>query len=198
MTRLSSPPDTPDRTHERTGERGRPREFDIDEVALSASQVFWEQGYHATSIEALCKATGLMRGSLYGAFGDKRGLLKERLDADLPPHEALRQALLYYTRVTTELSDRHGCFITNAALELLPAEETLRPHIETALQRISAQFAAAVVRGQKAGKFNLKLDENAVGMFLLCLVQGLRVLGKVDVEEKQLVAVVDMAMRALL
>jgi len=99
MTRLSSPPDTPDRTHERTGERGRPREFDIDEVALSASQVFWEQGYHATSIEALCKATGLMRGSLYGAFGDKRGLLaaafdryseravtrlKERLDADLP------------------------------------------------------------------------------------------------------------------
>jgi len=167
MTRYSSAPDTPDRTHERTGERGRPREFDIDQVALSAGQVFWEQGYHATSIETLCKATGLMRGSLYGAFGDKRGLLiaafdrytdgavarlKERLSADLPPHEALRQALLYYTRVTRNLSERHGCFITNAALELLPAEDTLRPHIESALRRISAEFAAAVARGQSSMK----------------------------------------------
>jgi len=209
MTRISSPATS----SKHASERGRPREFDIDEVVRSAGRVFWEHGYHATSIEELCKATGLLRGSLYGAFGDKRGVLiaaldryadgavarlKERLEADLPPSEALRQGLLYYTRVASELSGRHGCFITNAVLELLPAEEELRPHIEAALQRLAAQFAAAVVRGQKAGKFNPTLDEQSVGQFLLCMVQGLRVLGKVDVKEAQLVAVVEMTMRALL
>ncbi|MDB5832351.1 MAG: TetR family transcriptional regulator [Caballeronia sp.] len=155
MTKTSSLPQPADRSQE----RGRPREFDLDEVVDSAGRVFWEGGYHATSVGTLCDATGLLRGSLYGAFGDKHGLLiaaferyadgavarlKERLAADLPPRECLREALLHYTRLSADLAGRHGCFITNAALELLPADEVLRPYIETTLQRIGAQLTAAV------------------------------------------------------
>lgn len=207
MRRSAQSPDTP-----LSPERGRPREFDIDEVTDSAARVFWEQGYHATSIEALCNATGLFRASLYSAFGDKHGLLvaafdryadgaiaklQERLNADLPPREALRQALLHYTRVGARLNGRHGCFITNAAVELLPADKALRPHIETTLNRIASHLTAAVQRGQQTGDFNSSLDEKAIGTFLLCVVQGMRVLGKLDVEEKDLVSVVDMTLKAL-
>ena len=39
--------------------------------------------------------------------------------------------------------------------------------------------------------------EKAVGDFLLCITQGLRVLGKVPRDEAQLTAIVDLAMRAL-
>jgi TetR/AcrR family transcriptional repressor of nem operon len=194
-------------------ERGRPREFDIDEVTRAAGRVFWEQGYYATSIEALCKSTGLFRASLYSAFGDKHGLLvaafdqyaegaiarlKERLEKKRSPYEGLRQALLHYTKVSSSLSRRHGCFITNAAIELLPADEALRPHIEAALRRIAAYLAAVVIRGQQAGEFNSTLDEQAVTTFLLCVIQGFRVLGKLSFEEKDLVPVVDMTMRALI
>lgn len=194
-------------------ERGRPREFDIDEVTEAAGRVFWEQGYHATSIESLCASTGLFRASLYGAFGDKHGLLvaafdryaegavarlRERLAADLPPREALRGALLHYTQVAARLSGRHGCLITNAAIELLPADDVLRPHIETTLRRISSQLAAAVARGQQAGEFDPTLDEQEIANYLLCMIQGMRVLGKVNVSEKELVSIVDMTMRALL
>jgi len=194
-------------------ERGRPREFDIDEVTDAAGRVFWQQGYHATSIETLCQSTGLFRASLYSTFGDKHGLLvaafdryaegaiarlKERLGAPLPPAEALHHALLHYTRVAAQLSGRHGCFITNAAIELLPADETLRPYIETTLRRIASHLAAAVVRGQQAGVFDATLDEQAVATFLLCVIQGLRVLGKANVQEKELVSVVELTMRALL
>lgn len=196
-----------------SSERGRPREFDIDEVVESAGQVFWQQGYHATSIETLCKSTGLFRASLYSTFGDKHGLLvaafdqyaegaiarlKERLKSGAPPRESLRHALLHYTKVSARLSGRHGCFITNAAIELLPADEALRPHIETTLQRIASYLAAAVMRGQQAGEFNATLDEQAVSTFLLCVIQGFRVLGKVSFREKDLVPVVDMTMRALI
>jgi TetR/AcrR family transcriptional repressor of nem operon len=58
-----------------TADRGRPREFDPVVAIEAAGKVFWDQGYHATSIEDLCAATGLLRGSLYSAFGDKKGML---------------------------------------------------------------------------------------------------------------------------
>ena len=32
---------------------------------------FWAKGYEATSMADLCKCTGLHKGSLYQAFGDK-------------------------------------------------------------------------------------------------------------------------------
>ena len=36
--------------------------------------LFWEQGYGKTSIGDLVDATGLQPGSLYAAFGNKKGL----------------------------------------------------------------------------------------------------------------------------
>lgn len=53
---------------------GRKRSFDDDEVLARACKVFLEHGYEGTSIDALVEATGLLRGSLYGAFGSKRGI----------------------------------------------------------------------------------------------------------------------------
>src|ERR1700761_6535263 len=113
--------------------RGRPREFDTNTVLTSASQVFWNHGYHATSIDDLCKATGLLRGSLYGVFGDKHGILlaaldyyadgsiarlAERLNAPLPPMEALRSAILHYAKAASGLATRRSCLITNTTLEM--------------------------------------------------------------------------------
>lgn len=196
----------------RAAERGRPREFDVDHAVEAAARVFWEHGYHATPVDALCEATGVFRGSLYRTFGDKHGLLvaafdhyadgaltrlKERLAADLPPRESLREALMHYTKVSANLSERHGCFITNAAIELLPRDHTLRPHIESTLQRIATQFSLAIARGQQAGAYDRRLDAEEVGRFLLCMVQGIRVLGKVDMNEAALASIVDIALRAL-
>ncbi len=154
----------------------------------------------------------MFRGSLYRIFGDKHGLLvaafdhyaegaiarlKERLAADLPPRDALCEALLHYTKVSANLTDRYGCFITNAALELLPNDEVLRPHIESTLRRIATQFSLAIARGQQAGHFDRSLDAEEAGRFLLCMVQGIRVLGKVDMNEAALTSIVEIAMRAL-
>ncbi len=42
--------------------------------------VFWSNGYHGTSLPDLLRATRLSRGSLYAAFGDKRGIFLLALD----------------------------------------------------------------------------------------------------------------------
>jgi TetR/AcrR family transcriptional repressor of nem operon len=58
----------------------RPREFDRDVVLETAMDVFWCKGFEGTSIQDLVEATGVNRGSLYGAFGDKETLFAEALD----------------------------------------------------------------------------------------------------------------------
>jgi TetR/AcrR family transcriptional regulator, transcriptional repressor for nem operon len=73
---------------------GRPRSFDQREVVGLASGLFERLGYEATSVDDLVTGVGLHRGSLYKAFGSKRGLfvtalrdaveaLPERLQGDL-------------------------------------------------------------------------------------------------------------------
>jgi TetR/AcrR family transcriptional regulator, transcriptional repressor for nem operon len=195
-----------------TPQRGRPREFDMASVSEAASRVFWERGYHATTLDDLTDATGLLRGSIYGAFGDKHGMLlialdnyadgaiaqlSERLNSSASPHDALRTALLHHARIVSALSGLRGCFITNTTLEMLPSDAEVAQRIESIMRRIATLLAAAVIRGQAAGVFDSSLDEKAVADFLLCVTQGLRVLGKVVHDEARLTAAVDIAMRAL-
>ena len=59
----------------------RPREFDRDAALDRAMQVFWAKGFAATSTEDLVAAMGIGRQSLYNAFGDKRRLYLESLEA---------------------------------------------------------------------------------------------------------------------
>lgn len=61
----------------------RPRTFDEDTVVTRAAEVFSRLGYNACSIDDLVEATALQRGSLYKAFGSKRGLFEKVLNGVL-------------------------------------------------------------------------------------------------------------------
>ncbi|WP_151637762.1 TetR/AcrR family transcriptional regulator [Noviherbaspirillum aerium] len=58
----------------------RPRTFDEDVVIARAAEVFGRLGYNACSVDDLVEATALQRGSLYKAFGSKRGLFEKVLN----------------------------------------------------------------------------------------------------------------------
>jgi TetR/AcrR family transcriptional repressor of nem operon len=105
---------------------------------------------------------------------------------------------MHHTRTASALTGLRGCFVTNATLELLPHDKELTLKIESIMRRTSTLLTAAVIRGQAEGVFNTELDEKAVGDFLLCVTQGLRVIGKFVHDEERLAGVVDMAMRALM
>ena len=55
----------------------------MSEAVDSALHKFWKQGYQGTSIPDLLEATGLERGSLYKAFGDKHSLFERAIGAYL-------------------------------------------------------------------------------------------------------------------
>src|SRR3954462_7088202 len=78
--------------------RGRPRAYEPEVALARALDVFWKEGFAATSLDDLSAATGMNRPSLYGAFGDKRELYiksyaRYRADARAAMQEIFREEL---------------------------------------------------------------------------------------------------------
>src|ERR1700754_5105772 len=111
----------------------RPRKFDETEVVAAARDEFWTRGSAGTSVDDLTAATGLGRGSLYGAFGDKHDLFLRALDdysasvmaavtADLRDADASGyEGLVRHIRNaanTGAVDARRGCLVAKSAAEL--------------------------------------------------------------------------------
>ena len=110
----------------------RPKSFSPDEAVRLAAQAFTAGGYEATSVDDLVQALNLHRGSLYKAFGSKRGLfltvLADYVGSVLPA--AIDAA------VDSELDDVEA-LTTGSALDLLLVAAIERGHSD-------AQVAALV------------------------------------------------------
>jgi TetR/AcrR family transcriptional repressor of nem operon len=53
---------------------GRPREFNVVVARDAAMQLFWTQGYEATSLNDLLSAMNLSKSSFYQTFESKHAL----------------------------------------------------------------------------------------------------------------------------
>ena len=195
-----------------TPTRGRPREFDVDEALDKAVLVFCERGYHATSIGDLTEATGLTSGSLYKAFKDKRGLYvaalthyKESRDAELRAAlaagrtglERVRAALGHYAEASHGERGRLGCLVINSATELATFDAELGRWVAQSLRRNETLLAGLLREGLADGSVPPHVDPVVTGRLLLCLIQGMRVVGKTGVTRKDTLALVDVALKTL-
>lgn len=171
----------------------RPREFEVQTVLDRAMQVFWAKGYESTSLDDLCKATGLGRSSLYAAFGDKHELYLttlrryedqavERITLALSGPHTIREALaLLLGRMIDDIvagPGRRGCFIGNCAGELARNDANAGARVRGALDRLEAVFRDALRRAQERGEIGVTADLDAHARFLTASFQGLRLVGK--------------------
>ena len=56
------------------------RQFDEQEMIATALDVFWRKGLHDATMQDLAAATGVQRGSLYNAYGDKEAIFLRAFD----------------------------------------------------------------------------------------------------------------------
>ncbi|KPC94747.1 TetR family transcriptional regulator, partial [Streptomyces sp. NRRL F-6602] len=112
----------------------RTKEFDPDAALQSALELFWRQGYEATSMADLVGHLGIGRASIYATFGNKHELYLKALDrynenrdpgllGELSrPGPALPAVRAVVRRFAAEAgSGEHradGCFATTTAAEL--------------------------------------------------------------------------------
>ncbi len=192
--------------------RGRPREFEVDVVLDKAVRVFCERGYHATSIGDLTEATQLASGSLYKAFKDKRGVYlaalshyKASRDAELraalaPGHtgfERVRIALTQYAEASHGERGRLGCMVVTGATELATFDDELARWVAASVRRVETLLAGLLREGVADGSIPAHVDPAVTARLLLCLIQGMRVVGKTGGTRKDMLALVDVALKIL-
>ena len=167
----------------------RPREFDIDEALEKAMGAFWVRGYEATSLNDLMQATGLQKGSIYKAFGDKHALFLCALQRYLDRmYEAQRATLAeaaspragieaWLDRLVeaapAEGGSCRGCLAVNTLIELGPHDEQARAILEAHFERMRELLLAQIRRGQEAGEFRRDVDAGECARFLMTMVAGL-------------------------
>lgn len=141
----------------------RPREFDEDSVIEAIKDVFWRNGYAGTSYADLIAASGLHKGSLYAAFGDKRALYLRALQS-YDAHEvagavgllsggdgarttgrkrieALLNAVIDAVVID---NDRRGCLLCNASVDQAPHNKNVEDAVSNGLERLQSAFEAAL------------------------------------------------------
>ena len=175
--------------------RGRPREFDTDEAIESAMGVFWSSGYHATSLPDLLEATKLSRGSLYAAFGDKRGLFLRaldqyiadsltRLDADLDARkdalEGIRACLARYVERTSGAGGKRGCLVVATAMELGSHDVEVEQRIRRFFKAMETRLTVALGRAKSEGRLADGIEPAAAARLLICVLEGMRVVSKTN------------------
>jgi AcrR family transcriptional regulator len=192
--------------------RGRPREFDMDDVLDKAVRIFCERGYHATSIGDLTGAMELASGSVYKAFKDKRSVflaalgryktvrdakLREAIGVAGTGKDRVREALFFYAESSCGASGRRGCLVVGSAAELATLDDEVAQWVKSALVRSEALIGELIRQGQTDGSIPEHVDSEATARLMLCLIQGMRLVGKTGRTRKEMAVVVDVAMKTL-
>lgn len=164
---------------------GRPRGFEEDRVLEAVMNTFWEKGYEGTSLKDLCLITGLHKGSLYQAFGDKHQLFlkslayyMERSFKDVAasaylhdsPMENLRSMLL---KITTLCVEGEGCMVLNSLVEMAPHDPEVKEMIGRSYILKQRFLADLIDKAQRAGEITIKQEPERLAAVLMVTLAGL-------------------------
>ena len=138
----------------------RPTSFTSEQFADRALQHFWANGFHASSMGDLVKATGVSRHGIYATFGGKKALFLACFDqyqkaVVTPAFGGVETEGANLTSVS-EYSERQislgeaaglpgpGCFVANSATEVAPSEPDVLALVEHHNDRLRQGFLHAL------------------------------------------------------
>lgn len=137
---------------------GRPRTFDEAGTLKVIMELFWANGFEGTSMADLVAATGLKKGSLYAAFGDKRAMYhkslalydEQQIDAAVRlltgqglPLERIARFL--QTAIDPAIGrDRRGCFLCNASADQAAVDTETQTLVQRSMSRLERALQSAL------------------------------------------------------
>ena len=186
----------------------RPREFDEARVKEALMKVFWEKGYEATSMQDLVDSTGLLKGSLYGAFGDKQALYmialahydQTRIQAgiDMLNGEGSGRekiAGLFDSVIESARTGvfAGGCLLCNASIEMAPVDTAVENSVKATIRRLQAAITTAIEMATRRTD-----DAAALSGLIVSAYFGARVLVKAGAPLEIIIDARDRCLRELI
>ena len=191
----------------------RPREFEEGPVLEAVRERFWDNGYMATTMGDLSAATGLGKGSLYAAFGDKRSLFGRVLDAycadaiaeahktlDGPDAAALgnlRAYVMEYAAKSSTGKYRRGCLLQKSASELASIDAAVRKRALSTYQALRDEIATCIRAAQRNGDIAATTDADQAAALVFAMLRGLEALGKAGMASTEVCSIAEHLLDAL-
>jgi AcrR family transcriptional regulator len=201
VQKSAKPPETPPRR------RGRPRAFEPEAALGQAMDIFWKDGFAATSLDDLTAATGLSRPSLYGAFGDKRALYVQAyrryrehvrelftpLFAEAAPlRDKLRRILIAALDLylSGEAGPR-GCFTVVTASSDAIADGEIRTLVGKAIDNSDRAFERLFAEARATGELPPDADARRLARMASATTHTLSIRARARCPRAELVPIVD-------
>jgi TetR/AcrR family transcriptional repressor of nem operon len=191
----------------------RPRTFDERRVLELARDRFWETGYAGTRMDEIAAASGLGKGSLYGAFGSKSALfhrvfderctaIVERAERNLTgPNEGAFTRLSAYVRLvaadTAADINRRGCLLAKGTAELAQHDPTVAARSAEAMKALQALLSTEISAAQRHGDIDDNADPERLAALLLAVLRGMEAVGKAGMDAQTMQGLADAALAVL-
>ena len=174
------------------------RQFDEQEMIASALDVFWRKGLHDATMQDLAAATGVQRGSLYNAYGDKEAIFQRAFDQYAGQLiDSCGQALAEGDDIAAKLrnlldllivnmtsgSPPRGCLTTRTALDGAISSAAVRQRVQGVLNRLEQIVSKAI---SSAPDKRLTANANRLARVVVTFTRGLAVMERAGYSRKQL------------
>ena len=186
--------------------RGRPRAYEPEVALARALDVFWKDGFAATSLDDLSAAMGMNRPSLYGAFGDKRELYKksyasyrDRARVSMGEVFALEMPLrpmllrIYSIALDMYLSGNdgpRGCFTVMTATSEAVFDPDIRAMVVSGLVEMDRFFARLFELAQQRGELAASADPLVLAQLASATIHTIAIRARAQVPRAELEAIV--------
>ena len=162
--------------------------FNRQEAIHAAMALYWEKGFHATSMRNLQDTIDMRPGSIYAQFGSKEGLFKEAIkhyltmsltqlansvDTSVSKVEGLKSFIK--TAVTrNESAPSNMCMLVKTISELTQDNSALLSAAKQALNTVEKEFSNLIAQAQEEGELDKSVDPTRLAKILQINIMGMR------------------------
>jgi AcrR family transcriptional regulator len=192
----------------------RPRKFDEARVLELSREQFWATGFAGTRMDEIAQATGLGKGSLYGAFGDKEALFhrvfdewctaivevaEERLSGpdDAGAFERLAAYVQLMVANTVADTGRRGCLMAKGTAELAQHDPVIAARSAQTMTALQLLLGTQIRAAQRHGDLDGGADADQLAVLLLVVLRGMEAVGKAGLDAQSLTGLGDTVLAVL-
>lgn len=164
----------------------RNKEFDPTEKLEKARDLFWEKGYHATSMQDLVSQMKVNRGSMYDTYGDKHQLFIESLQnyaketyseykqaatGEKSPFKAIE--LIVKKAIQRSFEEEKVCMIVKSSFEMAPLDNDVKEILKLLSNALISIFEELIEKAQQSGEISTDKNARQSAQFIVGSFAGL-------------------------